>query len=269
MSGDTLALKLVLTPVLIAAASLAGRRWGQAVGGWLVGLPLTSGPVAFFLALDHGADFAAAAAFGSLAGAIAEAAFCLAYGWTAGRGWPLALTAACGAFAIAAGALQRLSLGMLALAAVVVVALTATLRATPRPVATAAPSAPPRWDIPARMLVTTALVVGLTELAPVLGPRLSGVLATFPVYAAILTVFAHRAGAAPAVLVLRGLLLGLFSFAGFFLVLGGLIDRLGIAGGFAAATAAALAIQAASLNLVLAPGSVERPALGGCGPTSS
>jgi len=30
--ADTLLLKLVLTPVLIAAASLAGRRWGQ--DGW-------------------------------------------------------------------------------------------------------------------------------------------------------------------------------------------------------------------------------------------
>ena len=265
MTGDTLVLKLVLTPVLIAAASLAGRRWGQAIGGWLVGLPLTSGPVAFFLALDHGTSFAAAAAFGSLAGAIAEAAFCLAYGWTVNRGWPLALIAACGAFAAVAGALQRLSLGMLALAGIVVVTLAATLRAMPRRGAALAVTVPPRWDIPARMLVTTALVVGLTEVAPVLGPRLSGVLATFPVYAAILTVFAHRAGTAPAVQVLRGLLVGLFSFAGFFLVLGGLIERLGVAGGFAAATAAALAIQAASLGLVLAPASseVERPARGG------
>jgi hypothetical protein len=53
--------------------------------------------------------------------------------------------------------------------------------------------------------------------------------------------------------VLRGLLLGLFSFAGFFLVLGGLIERLGVAGGFVAATAAALAIQAGSLAFVVLP----------------
>jgi hypothetical protein len=240
----------VLTPGLIAGASLAGRRWGQAVGGWLVGLPLTSGPVALFLALDHGTGFAAAAAFGSLAGAIAEVAFCLAYGWSAFRGWPLALSAACVAFVVVAGALQRLSLGLLALAALVVVSLALALRGMPRRVAVVPTGDPPRWDIPARMLITTALVVGLTELAPLLGPRLSGVLATFPLYAAILTVFAHRAGPAPAVQVLRGLLVGLLSFAGFFVALGGLIERLGIAGGFVAATAAALSIQAASFALV-------------------
>jgi hypothetical protein len=66
-------------------------------------------------------------------------------------------------------------------------------------------------------------------------------------------VFAHRAGPAPAVEVLRGLLLGLFSFAGFFVVLSGLIERLGVAGGFVAAIAAALTIQAASLAFVVVP----------------
>jgi hypothetical protein len=58
MPTDTLVLKLVLTPLLIGAASLAGRRWGPAIAGWLVGLPLTSAPVALFLALDLGIGFA-------------------------------------------------------------------------------------------------------------------------------------------------------------------------------------------------------------------
>ena len=48
---DNLTLKLVATPALIGTATLVGRRWGQSIGGWLVGLPLTTGPVAFFIAL--------------------------------------------------------------------------------------------------------------------------------------------------------------------------------------------------------------------------
>jgi hypothetical protein len=251
--ADTLVLKLVLTPMLIAGASLAGRRWGQSVGGWLVGLPLTSGPVAFFLAIEHGAGFAAAVAVGSLAGAIAEAAFCLAYGWLTARGWVAALAAASVVFAIVALGLQRLAWPPPILAASVFVILVIALALLPRRAIRAAPPSPPRWDLPARMLITTVLVVGLTALAPTLGPRLSGLLATFPVYAAILTVFAHRAGPAPAVQVLRGLLLGLFSFGAFFLVLGGSIERLGIAAGFAVATAAALAVQMGSLVFVVRP----------------
>src|SRR5579872_1514179 len=43
----TLVLKLTVTPVLILTASLASRRWGESIGGWFVGLPLTSGPVCF------------------------------------------------------------------------------------------------------------------------------------------------------------------------------------------------------------------------------
>ena len=45
-----IALKLVLTPLLIGMASVAGRRWGPVVSGWLIGLPLTSAPVVLFLA---------------------------------------------------------------------------------------------------------------------------------------------------------------------------------------------------------------------------
>src|SRR5256885_13738533 len=60
--------KLLLTPLLIAAVTLAGRRWGPAVGGWLAGLPLTSRPVSVFLALEQGPGVAARAAVGALAG---------------------------------------------------------------------------------------------------------------------------------------------------------------------------------------------------------
>src|SRR5919204_6393567 len=106
---DGLVLKVVLTPALVGAASLAGRRWGPAVSGWFVGLPLTSGPIAFFLALNHGATFAAAAAVGTLAGAISQAAFCLAYGWIAFRySWPLTVAAS-------TAALQHLVLPLVSL----------------------------------------------------------------------------------------------------------------------------------------------------------
>ena len=247
-----LLLKLVLTPALIAVASLAGRRWGHAVSGWLVGLPLTSGPVAFFLAIERGPSFAADAALGSLAGAIAEAAFCLAYAFVAPRmAWPAALAAASVAFTLVAGALQQppLSLGPIALAAFVSLAL--TLFVMPNAVATAAPAPPARWDLPARMVIATVLVLAITEAAPMIGPRWSGMLATFPVYAAILTVFAHRAAAAPAVQVLRGLVWGLFGFAGFFVILGALIEPAGVGPAFVAASGGALALQALSLRLAV------------------
>jgi hypothetical protein len=39
---------------VIALATFTARRFGPAVCGWLIGLPLTCGPVALFLALEHG-----------------------------------------------------------------------------------------------------------------------------------------------------------------------------------------------------------------------
>lgn len=251
---DILILKIVVTPLLIAAASLAGRRWGPAVSGWLVGLPLTSGPITLFLALSHGTAFAAATAAGVLAGTISQAAFCLAYGYTGRRyTWPLALLAGCGAFAIATLALQHLTLHLVTVFFVVVAVLLITLWLLPQGSKDASrAAAPPRWDLPARMVVATAFVVGLTEIAPALGPNLTGLLAPFPLYAGVLAIFAHRTqGPGAAVSVLRGLQVGLFAFASFFLLLGLLLESAGIALAFTIAIAVALAVQGGTLMLMV------------------
>ena len=76
---DIFLIKLVPTPLLIATLTLIGRRWGSAVSGAIAGLPLTSGPVSVFLALEQGKDFAAHTANATLAGLIAVAAFSLSY----------------------------------------------------------------------------------------------------------------------------------------------------------------------------------------------
>jgi len=67
----------------------------------------------------------------------------------------------------------------------------------------------------------------------------------------ILCVFAHRfEGPAAAARLLRGVLLGTFSFAAFFLAVALLIEPAGIAAAFAIASVAALATQGASLLLL-------------------
>src|SRR5262245_53595393 len=74
-----LAFKLILAPLLIALATLIGRRWGHGVSGWIAALPLTSGPVSVIFALQYGTPFAAQAAIGTLAGLISVSAFCFVY----------------------------------------------------------------------------------------------------------------------------------------------------------------------------------------------
>src|SRR5207248_6883735 len=248
---NTLLLKLIVTPVLIGAASLAGRRWGETLSGWFIGLPLTSGPVCWFLAIEQGTGFAAAAARGCLAGAAAEAGFCLAYAIAARKcGWICSLAAGTLAFATGAALFQIAHPPLWMLVLIVYAALTTALLLMPE-LATGRAAGlpePPAWDLPARMAIATALVLLLTEIAPLLGARLSGMLATYPLFGAVLAAFAHHQnGAAAAGRVLRGLLIGLFGFTGFFLCLALAIEPLGIMASFAAATALALSIQGVSL----------------------
>lgn len=251
---DTIALKLVLTPTLIGAASLAGRRWGPAVSGWLVGFPLTSAPVALFLALGEGVEFAAAAAVGTMIGTLSQAAFAVAYGWLARRrGWLLPVLGSCAAFALCTAVLRHVALPLPAMAAVVAAGLVAALRLMParRNPGAVSVATPPRWDLPARMGIATGFVLLLTGIASALGPRLTGLLSPFPLYAAILAIFAHRLdGPDAAIAVLRGLLAGLFGFAGFFLALAAVLERAGLAAAFAAAITLTLALQACALWLV-------------------
>jgi|SRR5579871_1219309 len=260
----TIAFKLTLTPVLILAASLAERRWGQTVGGWLVALPLTTGPVTFFLAMEQGTGFAARAAGGALAGATAEACFCFAFGAAAARGAPIAFASGTLAFVAAGIPIGVFRLGLPLSTLLTVVSLVLGLGLMPRrAVANIAPVRPPAWDLPARMAVATMLVVAITTAAPLLGPRLSGLIATFPVFVAVLGIFAMRQqGASAAQQLMRGVLAGLFSFAAFFLALGLAIESLGIAMGFIAAGLLAVAVQACSLWVLNRSGFIARGAPG-------
>ena len=245
----SLLLKLVLTPVLIATATLVGRRWGPALSGWLVGLPLTSGPVVFFLALDQGRPFATDVSLGVILGVASQAVFALGYvrlGRTAG--WPWRLLAGTAAFVAATIAFRLIRVPGYVEPIFVFATLLLSIALMPgldqvehQPV----PSPP--GDLPLRIVIATVLVLGLTAIAPVLGSYLSGLVTPFPLYAAILAVFAHRLdGAAAAAAVWRGLLLGLFSFLAFFTVLAVTLESAGIALGFLLAIAGAGAVQAAT-----------------------
>jgi hypothetical protein len=206
--------------------------------------------VAFFLALSPGQRFGATAALGIMAGTASQATFCLLYAWVAQRrGWAPSLIAATTGFLLATALLNLVVLSpwitFVLMIGVVVVSI--ALMPGRRNQGHEAVNYP-RWDIPARMAVATAFVVLLTAVAPRLGPRLAGLLAPFPLYATVLATFAHRLQGSPsAVAVLRGLLLGLFGFAAFFLTLGQLLAVSSIAIAFAAATIVVLVGQGASL----------------------
>src|SRR5947207_10326027 len=86
-----LLLKLTLAPGLVTATTLAGRRWGPRMAGWLGGLPVVVAPILLAITLEHGRSFGSRAAGGALLGLLSLTGFVLAYGWSARvMGWPYA-----------------------------------------------------------------------------------------------------------------------------------------------------------------------------------
>lgn len=216
-----LLLKVALAPALVVAATLAARRWGNAVGGIVITVPVVAGPILLVVGLEQDAAFVHRAAQAALLGIVAVAAFCVATGAGVRRGRNVAAVAA-GWLAYAAAtvplALIEPPLGVAVAAALGAIALArALVRA---PAGTAAPGiAPPSWDLPARAVTTAVLVVALTSAASALGPTISGLLTPFPLAASVVVTFTvAQGGPAAGLSALRGYLTGLPGFAAFFLV---------------------------------------------------
>jgi hypothetical protein len=217
-----------------------------------------AGPILLVYALAHGRAFAAGAAAGTLLGLVSLTAFVVVYARLAGRlFWGASLLAGWLAFAAATVAFNSVSIpagGALALAAA---ALLLGLALLPRPGGTPrARSLPPAWDLPMRAACAIALVLALTAVAGWLGPRLSGLLAPFPIIATVLATFTHaQRGTDELLRLLRGLLSGFGAFALFCFALAISLRRVDTAAAFALASAVALLTQGAML--VLASGAGE------------
>ena len=243
-----LAVKLCLTPLLIVGVTLAGRRWGPLVSGLLIGLPLTTGPISFFLALEQGPVFATQAAIGGLVGQVSICLFCLAYAHAAQRlNWMLSAGCATATFATATALFNLIAWTFLAALLLLLLAIAVILRLMPKCLTSSAVFPPPRWDLPARMLVATSFVLLVTGIADRLGPQLSGLVAPFPVFGLVFAVFSQiqQDGAASAS-VLRGIVVGSSAYTTFFAIVGLGLPLFGIAITYPLAAMGAVGVSALS-----------------------
>jgi hypothetical protein len=233
----------------MGSATLAGRRWGDAVGGWLVGLPVISGPVSVYLFIERGADFAAVAAAGSMAGVISQAAFCVGYALGARLSVAAALLCATIGYVAAGAATIASAPPLAALIALSAATLFLARKFLPAADSAAARIAAPHWDLPARILVATALVIAVTTFAGWLGPRVSGLSASYPVIGGGIAAFAHLArGPKAGVAALRGMASALYGFIAFFAVIGYGLVALGPLAAYALAVTVALLAQGVTLT---------------------
>ncbi len=247
-----LLIKLLLVPLLLAAVTLAARRWGSGVAGWLGGFPIVAGPILLILALEQGNAFGGLAAEAALEGVGPTMFFAVLYAHLSARlPWWRTVLLAYGGWVAAVALVSQAppGLGVAATIGSAGLALARWLvRPPPGPVL---PQRSNRLELPARILVGVLLTFVSSGLAAAFGPRLAGYAATFPLVASIVASFSHALhGRDSAVRFLAGWAQGMWSVGTFCLVLALLLPRTSVALAFAAALAVT-----ATLHALLRPGS--------------
>jgi hypothetical protein len=253
MNGTSMIfLKLTLVPFFLFVVSMAAVRWGPGVAGWLAGLPIVAGPILYLLVLEQGAVFGVGAAVAALSAIFASEAFNLAYAWTC-RWYHFCIAALMGLAAWYVAAI-----GLTSLPGTPAVALGAALLGVvsaqtflPRTHAASKAISITRTDLMMRMVAGAVLTLAVTMLSASLGAQWSGVLTVFPLLGLILSVSSQRAyGPDFVVRLLRGMVLGRFSFAAFCLCLIWMLPRQNAEIAFLVSSVVAVAVQWASRQVV-------------------
>lgn len=243
MSAETW-LRLALVPSAVWLASLAARRWGHAVSGYLGGLPLIGGPITLFLALDLGGEFAARSAVFTLAAVLGQAAHLMAFAHVGRRlAWPGALAAGWGSFLAVCLLLTLAPLTPWIALLLGGGGLAAAWRWLPPVQGEASRPAIPALELRLRLVAAFALAALILWAAPVFGPVVSGLLLSLPITGSIMPPFTlANYGPASVARLVRGFVVGLSGFTAFFFVVAVGATRWGVVPVFGFALAAALAV---------------------------
>ncbi|MHC8407112.1 hypothetical protein [Pseudomonas sp. TMB3-21] len=255
-----LLLKLLVIPGFLLLISLAGKRWGPSVAGWLAGLPVVVGPILFFLAVEQGEVFAAHAATAALSAMFAMIAFCVTYAQVAQRtGWPLALASSLLVWAAVAVGLSVIPPSLALSVSAATAALLAAPYLFPKVQPIVAGPAPKSDKLFMRMLAGALLTLAATLLASTVGERWSGLLAVFPVLGSVMAVFSQQTrGPAFTAALLRATATGMYSFAAFCLVVALTLPDMGLAA-FGLGVAVSVAMLGVTKRLLAKPAAVAAP----------
>jgi hypothetical protein len=246
-------LKLLLTPLIIITATLVARRWGDHIGGLIIGLPLTSAPVSIFFAIEQGRNFAGQAAKSAILGLVPVAVFCCAYIWSAKRfPWFLAPLFGISLYLVAVWSISLVSPDLGLTTGLVALALILAILYVGKADFAAGKISPPWWDLPLRIVIATTLLLLITGAAASLGPIWGGLLSPFPIFTFVMATFSHRQGGSRAAWnLIRGVLTGLFAYAAFFLVVALMIEHASLPVVYLLAALAALSLNSLSLGFML------------------
>ena len=210
-----LVLRMAITAAFVVTASIIAERSGPVIGALVATLPISAGPSYAFLALDHDAAFIAQGALASLPVNAATIVLGLIYVVLAQRH---NLVVSCGlamAVWIALASIVRLfdwslSAGLAAnlVAFGICIPLLARYRHAKMPLITR------RWyDVPLRASLVATLVAIVVSTSGWVGPRVSGVIALYPiVFTSMMLILHPRIGGPPTAAVIANAAWGLLGF---------------------------------------------------------
>ncbi|MEG8184166.1 hypothetical protein GZH49_37500 [Nocardia terpenica] len=246
---DVLLLKLLLSPVLIVAVTLAQRRVSPVVGALLVALPLTAGPGLLAVRFTYGSVFAAQVARGAFAGLLAYVGFTVAYAVTARtRSWPVSLAVALGCYVGIATVLRWWSPSpvLAALTVLGVIGVLVSCWPEGKPADGAAPVGPRPWELPVRCATAVGVTAVTTTTASEIGSYATALIGQLPIFGVLITVCTHRrTSGTDVVRSLRRAIVSSLSCAAFYICLAGTLPIWGVAASFASAALTALAVTTA------------------------
>jgi hypothetical protein len=211
-----LALKMAATAMVVVTASLVAERVGALIGAMVATLPIAAGPAYILLALDHDAGFIADSTVASLAVHAATGLFGTAYVFAAQRcPFVVSIAIAVGTWlgcALMIRAIEWSLAGALALNAATYGICVPLVQ---RFVNVRVPVIGRRWfDIPLRAILVALLVGAVVAAGANVGPRLSGILAVFPIVMLSLMLLLHpRIGGPGTAAIIANTIWGLVGFA--------------------------------------------------------
>ena len=211
-----LAAKVACAVVIVIAAARAAERAGPFLGAMVATLPVSTGPIYVFLAIDHGAAFIAQAAILSIASTAGTVAFVAGHALAARRfSTPGSLAIATLIWFGVALLLQLHAWSFAEACLLLAASFALAMRGLKRFAIAAAPGAGrgTRFDLPLRGLLVAALVIATSLASRAFGPEVTGLLAAYPVvFTSLILILQPRGGGAFASAVLVTGLKGLLGF---------------------------------------------------------
>jgi hypothetical protein len=210
-----LLLRMAIAAAFVVSASIITERSGPVIGALVATLPVSAGPSYVFLALDHDAAFIAQGSLSSLPVNAATIFMCLTYVVLAQR---RSLAMSCGSavvvWIVLASIIRQFDWPLTAGLAANLVAFGICIPLLARYRHVKMPPVTRRWyDIPMRAALVATLVAIVVSTSGWVGPRISGIIALYPVvFTSIMVILHPRIGGPPTAAVLANSAWGLLGF---------------------------------------------------------